>query len=178
MDEQSQETTTFSPKSGGMSPMIIVGVIAIVILAGGYVLLSRNSQPSDSAPVTVTTRENDTSQPLAAPEVVGEEANQPVLVGDEIASEDHILKLEAGSFYYSIEEIRAKKGETIKVRLNAKDKMHDFNIDELGVKSGIVNAGESVEFEINANKAGTFEYYCSVGEHRANGQVGKLIVEE
>jgi len=31
--------------------------------------------------------------------------------------------------------------------------------------------------EFTADTPGEFEYYCSVGQHRANGQVGKLIVE-
>jgi plastocyanin len=28
-----------------------------------------------------------------------------------------------------------------------------------------------------ADKKGTFEYYCSVGQHRALGMKGKLVVE-
>jgi len=28
-----------------------------------------------------------------------------------------------------------------------------------------------------ADKAGEYEFYCSVGQHRANGMVGKLIVK-
>ena len=31
--------------------------------------------------------------------------------------------------------------------------------------------------EFTVDKTGTFEYYCSVGQHRANGMVGNLIVE-
>ncbi len=31
--------------------------------------------------------------------------------------------------------------------------------------------------EFTADKKGTFEYYCSVGEHRVNGMKGKFIVE-
>ena len=32
--------------------------------------------------------------------------------------------------------------------------------------------------EFTADKAGSFEYYCSVGEHKAMGMVGTLKVEE
>ena len=35
----------------------------------------------------------------------------------------------------------------------------------------------SAEVEFVASIAGTFEYYCSVGEHRAKGMKGNLIVE-
>jgi nitrite reductase (NO-forming) len=55
---------------------------------------------------------------------------------------------------------------------------HDFVIDELGVQSDKVNNGETATVQFVADKVGTFEYYCSVGNHRAMGMVGKLIVTE
>lgn len=55
--------------------------------------------------------------------------------------------------------------------------MHDFNIDELGVKVPITKSGSSAFVDFTPDKTGTFEYYCSVGSHRANGQVGKITVE-
>jgi nitrite reductase (NO-forming) len=55
--------------------------------------------------------------------------------------------------------------------------MHNFNIDEFNVKSDTVKAGDSTVIEFVADKTGTFEYYCSVAQHRTLGQVGKLIVE-
>ena len=61
--------------------------------------------------------------------------------------------------------------------MKAADQMHNFNIDELGVKLPIVKSGNTGTVEFTADKLGTFEYYCSVVQHRANGQVGKLIVQ-
>lgn len=87
------------------------------------------------------------------------------------------IEIEAGSFYYKPNELRVKKGEKIKLVINSVDMMHDFNVDELGIKSEIVKSGETGTVEFTADQTGTFEYYCSVGQHRANGQVGTLIVE-
>ena len=56
--------------------------------------------------------------------------------------------------------------------------MHDFNIDELGVDGPVIKAGETTTIDFVADQVGEFEYYCSVVQHRANGQVGMLIVEE
>ena len=56
--------------------------------------------------------------------------------------------------------------------------MHDFVIDELNVKSEIIKSGETGEVEFTPDTIGEFEFYCSVGQHRANGMVGTLIVEE
>ncbi len=94
-------------------------------------------------------------------------------------SEDQVrtINVEAGSFYYTPNEIRVKKGEKIKLVLNSVDMMHDFVIDELGVKIPVTKGGSSATVEFTADTAGTFEYYCSVGQHRASGQIGTIIVE-
>jgi plastocyanin len=55
--------------------------------------------------------------------------------------------------------------------------VHDFNIDELNVHSPMTKNGESNTVEFTADKVGVFEFYCSVGQHRKNGQVGKITVE-
>lgn len=53
---------------------------------------------------------------------------------------------------------------------------HDFNIDELGVKSKLLNGGESTTVTINA-APGTYQYYCSVPGHKEAGMIGTLIVQ-
>lgn len=56
---------------------------------------------------------------------------------------------------------------------------HDFVIDEIeGARTQIWSPGEGETIEFVANVAGEFEYYCSVGSHRANGMVGRFIVQE
>jgi len=71
-----------------------------------------------------------------------------------------------------------KKDVKVKLTLNAISLMHDFNIDELGIKVPVTKSGSSSTVEFTADKVGEFEFYCSIGQHRANGQVGKLIVTE
>lgn len=88
------------------------------------------------------------------------------------------ITIEAGSFYYKPNLITVKKGEKVKIILNSVTMMHDLNIDELGIKIPVTKTGNSASVEFTADKVGEFEYYCSVGQHRANGQVGKLIVTE
>lgn len=50
---------------------------------------------------------------------------------------------------------------------------HDFVIDELGINSGMIGAGESVTVTINA-PAGDYVFYCSVPGHRPAGMEGTL----
>ena len=55
---------------------------------------------------------------------------------------------------------------------------HDWKVDEFAVATKILSVGEEETIEFVASKAGTFEYYCSVGSHRANGMKGSLTITE
>lgn len=52
---------------------------------------------------------------------------------------------------------------------------HDFNIDELQVRTELLDAGDSTTVTINA-AAGAYEFYCSVTGHKEAGMVGTLTV--
>lgn len=99
--------------------------------------------------------------------------------GDEgmIEADQKAIQVEGGSFYYEPNEIRVKAGEPVTITLNSVDMQHDFVIDELGVQSEIIPGGQSTTFTFTPAEPGEYEFYCSVGQHRANGMVGTLIVE-
>lgn len=84
----------------------------------------------------------------------------------------------ASNFSYDVPEIRVKQGDTVAITFINSEGFHDFNLDEFNVKTQQLQAGQEETVSFMADKVGTFEYYCSVGQHRANGMVGKLIVEE
>ncbi len=52
---------------------------------------------------------------------------------------------------------------------------HDFVIDELGIKTKLLNPGESETVTVNA-PAGDYTYYCSVPGHRQAGMEGTLTI--
>ena len=54
--------------------------------------------------------------------------------------------------------------------------VHNFNIDELGIKTEDVPGGGSTTVTINA-PAGTYEFYCGVPGHREAGMVGTITVQ-
>lgn len=163
MDETTQTSTP--EKKGGMNMVVMVVAIAVVLI-GGYMLLNKPSTTvaptTDNAPTT-----QDSMQPTDSTGMV-----QESMVSDVVT-----IDMEAGAFFYNPKEIRVKKGQTVRINFIAVDMMHDMNIDELNVKNPIVKAGESTTIEFVVSETGSFEYYCSVGQHRANGQVGTLIVE-
>ena len=83
----------------------------------------------------------------------------------------------ASNFSFDLKEMRVKKGDKVRVTLKNAEGFHDWKLDEFGVATGRLQAGGSETVEFTADKAGTFEYYCSVGSHRAMGMKGNLIVE-
>lgn len=157
-----ESNTTAPEQKTSLAPFIGIGIIALVVLIGGAIVWSNNSKP----PETVT---QQTESPTG------------VVAGIEDATQtDSTVKtidLEAGSFYFKPNEIRIKKGQKVKIVMHSVSMMHDFVIDELGVKLPVVKNGETGTIEFTPEESGTFEYYCSVGQHRAQGQVGTLIVE-
>lgn len=85
--------------------------------------------------------------------------------------------IEGNNFSYNLKEIKVKKGETVKLTFKNVEGFHDWRVDELNVATQLIGAGKEDVVTFVADKQGTFEYYCSVGQHRAMGMVGKLIVE-
>lgn len=134
----------------------VVAVVVIIIV--GVVYLSRKS----SVP----------SQPIA-----GETELPTSTPSTPSGSEIKIFNLSAKPFEFSVKEIRVKKGDRVKINLTIEQGMHDWVIDEFGARTSVLKTGESGTVEFIADKAGTFEYYCSVPTHRQRGMVGKLIVE-
>jgi len=83
----------------------------------------------------------------------------------------------AKDYSFSPSSITVKKGEKVEIVLSSSQGAHDIKIDALGVASKTVNTGETATVEFTPTKAGTYEYYCSIGAHRAMGMKGTLIVE-
>ena len=85
--------------------------------------------------------------------------------------------LSAKNFSFTPSTIRVQKGDRVKITLQNTGGMHDFVIDEFGVATKKIQDGQSDTIEFTADKSGVFEFYCSVGTHRAMGMKGSFIVE-
>lgn len=88
------------------------------------------------------------------------------------------IRLEGSEFKFSLASLTLKKGQKVRLTLgNAGEMKHDFVVDELNIRTKIISGGETDTIEFTPETAGTFEYYCSVGQHRANGMKGMVTVE-
>ena len=150
-----------------MNKGIIWGVIIVVVI-GAVILFSGNTTQAPN--VHTTGGDVSNTQP-----VLPENGSVEPLVQDTSVVRE--FTVEGSPFKFSVTEMRVKLGETVKVIFKNVEGKHDWRVDEFGVATKIINAGEEDTVEFVVNKTGSFEYYCSVGEHRKLGMVGTLIVE-
>ncbi len=165
-------------KNSGMNKVAIIIAVAVVALGAVAVITQRPKQSvQQPSPTPAIEREMKTVTPDGDADDGVQLETQDQTMTSELTNEVKVIAVEGGSFYYKPNEIRVKKGQKIRIEFSAADMMHDFNIDELNVSVPITKEGETSTVEFTATTVGTFEYYCSVGQHRAMGQIGKLIVE-
>lgn len=161
-----------------MKAVIILAVIVIIGGLGWYF-----SAPTSEAPVTtdessemeemnmddmdMESTEDETSAEVSADAAIEIDADAPV----------EVIELDSFNFGYSQDEIRVAEGTVVTINLTSSDGFHDWVVDEFNAATGKIREGETTSVTFVADAAGTYEYYCSVGAHRANGMVGTLIVE-
>ena len=170
-------------ESSKSNAMLWVGVAVIALLLVGGILMSRKTSPATQNTNTTMEESNTTTDTSLEGQgdfndTEGLENVQEEQPEDGTSMEAGVVSVEGGMFYFKPNEIRVKKGETVKVAFNNSEGMHDFVIDELNVRTPIIKAGESAEVEFTVDEVGEFEFYCSVGNHRQQGMTGTLIVEE
>lgn len=151
------------------SPVIFI-VIGVLVIAALGVIAIMNMQKSQQNAAS-------TAAPSESPQNTNTNTQSQSENKKGESSTVKTVNIEGGMYYFSPKEIRVKQGDTVKIHFTSKDGMHDWVLDEFNVKTPVVNAGETADVEFVASKKGTFEYYCSVGDHRAMGMVGNLLVE-
>lgn len=109
---------------------------------------------------------------VAATSSVSSEAD-----ADTVATTAKVFDLTGSNYAFSESEIRVNEGDTVTIHFQSEGGFHDWVVDEFDAATEKVRAGEETTVTFVANATGSFEYYCSVGDHRARGMVGTLIVE-
>jgi len=87
--------------------------------------------------------------------------------------------VEGKNFSFSPSTLTVNKGDTVKITFNNTGSYpHNWGVDEFtGARTQIVQPGQSDTIQFVADKAGSFEFYCSVANHKAMGMVGNLTVK-
>jgi plastocyanin len=147
-----EENTT---QSRGSNNLLIILVVVALVAVGGYMFMrGRGTTPSTNQ-VETTNGTTQTSMTVA-----------------------QSLTVEASEFAFSAVPTW-QAGQPVSLTLTNTGKMpHDFVIDEIaGARTEIIQPGETTTIEFTPTAAGTFTYYCSVGNHRAQGMEGTVTVQ-
>ncbi len=166
------QTPTSTPTGGGNNMMIWGGLVLIILILGGAIYWSRanNTAPAESPEAAV---EDDIR---LSDDELGEAPDQGP-AGEKVGEVKEFV-VTGSNFAFDPSEIRVNQGDTVKITLtNGSTMPHDWRLDEFNAATDIIQPGQEDTIEFVASEAGEFEYYCSVGQHRQMGMVGKLIVE-
>lgn len=150
---------------------LIVVIVAVLLLGGGFLLFKNSSTPAP------TPSPEDTTQ--SAPSPADTVQNESTGAGANSDTTEAVKEVTVSGSPYKFEPstISVKKGDTVKLTFKNTAGTHDFVIDELNVKTKTIAAGESETVTFTADKAGSFEYYCAVANHKAMGMKGTLVVD-
>jgi plastocyanin len=171
--------------------LIIVGIVVLAIV--GYWLWSGSdtTPPAEETTPDVTVEEVSVdSEPISTDEVTSDTLSEPATDVPELdkgepemtetpaATEGAVREftLDSFNFGYSMDTIEVNEGDTVTINLTSSDGFHDWVVDEFDAATEKINVGEETSVTFVADEAGTFEFYCSVGSHRARGMVGTLVV--
>jgi plastocyanin len=110
--------------------------------------------------------------------------NEPDTTEKQTVSNEAESKPETKSFTitgvdiaFETDEIVVNEGDLVTITFKNDGKLpHDLTLPEFGAKTETLDGGKTQTITFTANKAGTFEFYCSVTGHKEAGMFGKVVV--
>ena len=159
-----------------------VGVLALVIIIGGGFMLFQNSgsQPTPtSSPDQLGAETQATQAPEMSPMSEASSSSQSASMEATESAEDidKTFTITGSNFKFEPSSITVKKGDNVKITFVNSQGFHDIVFPDFNVKTKPVGANQPTTITFTANKTGTFQYYCSVGNHKSMGMVGTLTVQ-
>ena len=163
-----------------MNKFVVIAVVVLVALGAWWFFTQDDMTEVDEVP-TIDEMMEDASLDEAMSDEdelsAAEQADRPE------SDVDHVFVVEGIGREFIVDgeenpELTVALGDTVRVEFTVTGGMHDFVIDELGVATEILTVGETEVVEFVATEVGSFEYYCSVGSHRADGMFGTFNVVE
>ncbi len=151
----------------------IIVLIIIIALAGlvGFGVYQANYTPTPTIEIEVS----PTPTPIETPTPTDIASSTPTTTPTSVAVKSFTVT--GTNFSFTPKTLSVNKGDTVKITFKNQSGMHDFKIDEFNVSTQRIQGGSEETVTFVANKSGSFEYYCSVGEHRAMGMKGTLTVK-
>lgn len=157
-----------------MKKKMVILFVTSIVTASMLSACGTSTKQADSSSAPATTSSSSQSAPATSspssqtPAPAAKAANNQAPAGKTVE-----VKVMAKDFEFDKKEIRVKKGDKVKITLMSDDGGHGFEIPDYKVN---IKGNGSAEFV--ADKAGTFQYDCSVMCGSGHDKMtGKLIVE-
>lgn len=158
--------------------LIIIAVIVVLVAIGGFLAWNNMSKVNNQM-----MSEQQQTQPVVTTPSMSTDTNQGTsssmmnTASDSAQGAVKEFVVDGSNFKFSPSTLTVNKGDNVKITFKNLQGTHDFVIDELGVKTPTITAGKDEVVNFVADEAGSFKYYCSVGNHRAQGMEGTLVVK-
>jgi len=151
----------------------MIGIIVVIVIAGAAWFFMRDEMMEGD--------DTDNAMEQTAPVASSGAQASPLgmMESTDSAMEGNVkeFKVTGSNFKFDMSEIKVKAGDTVKITFVNSGGFHDFVLDEFNVATKQANGPSEESVTFVADKAGTYEFYCSVGQHRQMGMKGNLIVE-
>lgn len=149
------------PNSKSPVALIVVVVLAIVVI-GGYIAMNKgtistNTSMTNIEPTTALANTGNTTETSNATEIV----------------------IDGSEFAFTPVTLTFTAGQPVTIVFKNVGKMpHDFVIDEIpDAKTSVIQGGQTETITFTPTARGTYKFYCSVGNHRAQGMEGTVTVQ-
>lgn len=166
----------------------LIGLVVVLLLVVGGWYLASSSTPAEDRPVVVETitdtvtnaDESDSSTDSDGDPMTDDSAIDASIDSTVDTSAGAVsFNVEATNHQFSMKSMTVKKGQTVTINFANGDGTHDWVLDTFeGARTPVIKTGEKSSITFVADEVGTFEYYCSVGNHRERGMVGTFVVTE
>ena len=103
-------------------------------------------------------------------------AEEMVADFSEMSDEIVEIRIENKGLTFTTNIIKVRQGTRVLLTFVNTGGLHDWKLDEFDAATSKIKAGDSETIEFVADMAGSFEFYCSVGNHRRAGMWGEFIV--
>lgn len=160
---------------------LAIALIALTVIVSGC-LDSMDSQDIQDEMETEPDVPSEDEEPDTSEQeqTESEEQTSEEETTQESESEVREVVVEGGSYFYEPENIDVEQGETVRFIFENTGGLHDLVLEDsdgndvAGTEQ--INGGESDSFTYTFEDTEDFEFYCSIGSHRAQGMEGTVTV--
>jgi plastocyanin len=158
-----------------MKKSTIILIVLVLVVAGGIALSKKKVvEPMNTEDTSMQDMHADDT---AATTPEAKDTTASVDVGVSVGTNVKTFTVNGDNFKFAPSTMTVNRGDTVTIVFKNTGGMHDLKIDEFNVATPKLQGGQEASVTFVADKAGSFEYYCSVGTHRQMGMFGTLTVQ-